>query len=638
MMRGAGLRMGGGFGRPRPEENVRVFNPPLMGRLLRLMVPYRWRLALGLALMVVLAACGMAGPYMFKLAIDEGIERRELAVVVWTGVAYLVISLVEFLCRWSQGNLLARTAQTAILDMRHRLARQFQALDLAFHDRQIVGVLISRATSDVEAVNEFVASGLVSAITDLLTLAGILATMFALHAKLAAVVCLFLPVFVLGLMLFGRRIRRAFLAVRERIGVLTGTVAEQISGVRVIRAFVQEARMSARFREVNQDNADANITATRVMAQFVPLVEAVAVLALVAVMWCSGRLLAADGTASGAAEAVTLGTVTAFIGYLNRLFVPVRNLSRLYSTVQSAFAGAERVFEILDETPAVVEAPDARPLAPLSDEVRFENVSFAYPSTDRNDSEAAQAPRQALSDVSFSLVAGQRTALVGPTGAGKSTVVKLLSRFYDPQEGAVLFDGADVRGATFSSLRGQMAVVLQETFLFNGTVAENIRYGRPDATDEDVEAAARAVSAHEFILRLPQGYATPVGEDGVALSTGQRQLVAFARAILCDPRLLVLDEATSSVDVCTERVIRDALRQLLAGRTALIIAHRLSTVVDSDHILVLDRGRLVGEGTHDELLTACPLYGELYALQFRDAEAPPATDAGRPSRRTRRTG
>ncbi|HQK96284.1 MAG TPA: ABC transporter ATP-binding protein, partial [Armatimonadota bacterium] len=485
MMRGAGLRMGGGFGRPRPEEDVRILNPRLMARLLLLMVPYRWQLALGLSLMIVLAACGMAGPYMFKLAIDEGIQRHHAPMVVWTGVAYLVISLVEFLCRCSQGNLLARTAQTAILDVRHRLARQYQALDLAFHDRQVVGVLISRATSDVEAVNEFVASGLVSAITDLLTLVGILATMFVLHARLAAVVCLFLPLFVLGLLRFGRRIRRAFLAVREKVGVLTGTVAEQIAGVRVIRAFVQEARMAARFRAVNQDNADANITATRVMAQFVPLVEAIAVLALVAVMWCSGRLLAADGTASNAAEAVTLGTVTAFIGYLNRLFVPVRNLSRLYSTVQSAFAGAERVFEILDERPSVAEALDAQPLAPLSSEVRFESVSFAYPSAGDEASRGTQAPRQALSDVSFALAVGQRTALVGPTGAGKSTVVKLLSRFYDPQQGRVLFDGVDVRRATFRSLRGQMAVVLQETYLFSGTVAENISRFDPEARSED---------------------------------------------------------------------------------------------------------------------------------------------------------
>jgi ABC-type multidrug transport system fused ATPase/permease subunit len=459
---------------------------------------------------------------------------------------------------------------------------------------------LSRVFSDVGVINDLLSQGLISIIGDLLTLVGIVVVMVSMSPRLALLSFSVIPLMVLATSIYARHAKKAYRRMRATVAEVVGDLAEDLVGMRVIQAFAQEDTTQERFAEVNRANRDAHIRATSLSFAFMPVVRFLSMLATAVVLWFGGRAVA-DG-------ALTLGIAIAFLSYVTRFFQPIQELSQLYTTMQSAMAGGERVLQLLDTEPGVPDRPDAPAMPLIEGRVDLQDVSFAY-----------RGDELVLRDVTLEIAPGQTVALVGPTGAGKTSISNLIARFYDVTEGAVLIDGIDVRDVAQRSLRRQMGIVPQDPFLFSGTIADNIRFGDPGAPDEDVEAAARLTNAHEFIMRTPDGYQTQIQEGGVNFSVGQRQLLCIARAVLADPRILILDEATSSVDTMTEALIQDALNRLLAGRTAVVIAHRLSTIRGADIICVIDDGRIVEQGAHEELLARGGLYRELYERQFVDA-------------------
>jgi ABC-type multidrug transport system fused ATPase/permease subunit len=481
--------------------------------------------------------------------------------------------------------------------LRAQLFRHLQALPLSYHDTHIVGVTISRVMNDVAVINELLSQGLITLAGDTLVLVGIIGVMLSMSPRLALLAFSVLPLMALATWIFTRQARVAFGQTRARIAAVVGELAEDISGMRVIQAFAQESASQERFDEVNRANRDAAVAAMSLSFVFLPSVEFLGMLATAIVLYFGGLYVARDE--------LTIGVVVAFLAYVTRFFQPIQELSQLYTTLQAAMAGGERVLALLDTWPEVADRPDAVEMPPIVGRVELRGVHFAY-----------RSDMPVLHDVNLTVEAGQTVALVGPTGAGKTSIANLVARFYDVTAGAVLIDGVDVRAVTQWSLRRQMALVPQDPFIFSGTLADNIRFGRPDAPDGAVEEAARLANAHEFIAGLPDGYATQIFEGGVNLSIGQRQLVCIARAVLADPRILILDEATSSVDTLTETLIQEALRRLLAGRTAIVIAHRLSTVRYADRICVLQDGRIVERGRHEELLARGGVYRDLYERQF----------------------
>ncbi len=481
--------------------------------------------------------------------------------------------------------------------MRDQLFRHLQALHLGYHDTHIVGVTISRVISDVGVINDLLSQGLVTLVGDVVVLLGIVVIMLSMSARLALLAFAVLPLMLLATWLFTRRAQAAFRETRARVAAVIGGLAEDITGMRVIQAFAQESASEERFDEVNAASRDANIGAMNLSFVFLPSVELISMIATAAVLWFGGRAVTAGE--------LTLGVVVAFLAYVTRFFQPIQELSQLYTTMQAAMAGGERVLELLDTPPAVADPADGATMPPIRGEIELKDVWFAY-----------REGEPVLHGVNLRIEAGQTVALVGPTGAGKTSIANLVARFYDVTEGAVLIDGIDVRTVTQASLRRQFGLAPQDAFLFSGTVADNIRFSRPEATDQEVEEAARLANAHAFIMRLPAGYQTEVWEGGVNLSAGERQLISIARAGLAQPRILILDEATSSVDTVTELLIQDALERLLEGRTALVIAHRLSTIRNADLICVVSGGRIVERGTHEELVALGGVYGELYERQF----------------------
>jgi len=468
---------------------------------------------------------------------------------------------------------------------------------MRYYDENGTGSLIARMLSDVGVINELLSHGLVGMIGDVFIVIAIVIVMLALDTRLALLTFMVLPPMVLATIIFGRYARDAYRRTREKVSMLTGRLAEDLGAMRVIQAFAEEERTSEAFDEINADSRDANMAATRLAATFTPAMEVLSVLATGIILWFGGR-----GVASGV---VTIGLIIAFLNYVSRLFQPVLDLSMIYNTWQAAMAGGERLLEILRLEPDIKSAPDAIRPDEIAGRITFENVDFAY---------LDDVP--VLQDVSFEAQAGDTFALVGPTGAGKTTIASLLMRFYDVTGGAIKVDGVDIRQMDLKTLREQLGVVPQEPYLFQGSIAYNIAYGRPDATREDIEAAARAANADEFIQRLPEGYDTEILEGAANISLGQRQLVCLARVILAAPRILILDEATSSVDLRTEGLIQDAMDQLMAGRTSLVIAHRLATVQRAERILVIDDGRIVERGTHEALLAEDGVYAQLYRTQF----------------------
>jgi len=566
--------------------------------LIELLSPYRWRVVVMFASLLIATAAALAPAPLAKLAIDDGIRRHDVGSLDLIVGAFLLSAVVYAIASYAQTYLVGWVGQRALQDLRVRLFAHLQSLSIGFYSRNRAGVIISRLTNDVEALDQLVSDGVATLFQSGLTLIGVVVILFVLDAHLALLTFLALPLLAAGGLAFRIASADAYRITREKIAWITGYLQETLSGIRVVRAFGQEPRHIERFDRLNDENRDANMKTVYLNAAYFPAVEFLSALVTVEILVIGG-IEAINGHTS-------TGVVFAFIAALNNFFDPIQQLSQLYTTYQSGMAALDKIFELLDEAPELSDAPGAVELPEIRGELRFDNVSFRYGSKD-DDS-------WALREVDVTIPPGQTVALVGATGAGKSTFAKLAARFYDPTDGSVLVDGQDLRSITAHSLRSQMGIVPQEAFLFSGTVRDNVSFGRPGATDEEIAAAAKAVGAHSFITGLEQGYDTEVGERGVQLSAGQRQLLAFARALVADPRIVVLDEATSNVDVHTESLIEEGLRRLLAGRTAIVIAHRLSTIQHAGRIIVLEHGQIVEQGTHQELLDA----GGRYWLLYRD--------------------
>jgi len=582
------------------------------GRKLRglagLLKPYRRRIVLMFLALLFATAASLAPPPLAKLAIDDGIVPGDVGTLNLVVIAFVVSALVYWGASYAQTYLVGWVGQRALQDLRIRIFAHLQSQPVGFYERRQAGQLISRMTNDVQALDSLVTDSVVTLFQSTLTLLGTMAILLWLDVELALLTFLIFPVMALASLAFRIASADAYARTRTAIGSITAYLQESLSGIRVVRAFSQEERHLARFRALNAGNRDVNMTTVNLNAAYFPAVELLSALATVGILLYGG-LQAVEGD-------IEVGVIVAFVAALNLFFDPIQQLSQLYTTYQSGMAALDKIFELLDEEPDLVDALDAIELGRLRGEIELRDVSFGY-GGGPDDEDMVWA----LQDLSLTVPPGQTVALVGATGAGKSTIAKLVARFYDPTRGAVLVDGHDLRSVTQDSLRRQLGVVPQEAFLFSGTIAENLAFGRPDATTDEIQAAARAVGAHDFIGALEHGYDTQVGERGAQLSAGQRQLVAFARALAADPRVLILDEATSNVDLHTEGRIEEGLRRLLAGRTAIVIAHRLSTIRQAGRIVVLDGGRIVEQGTHDELLDARGAYWRLYRDWMEQAAA-----------------
>src|SRR5262245_27193521 len=564
-----------------------------LATLARLTRPYKVRTALSAASLVAATATALAPPFLAKYALDDALSGDSLGRLALIVGLFLAAGLANWGMSYAQTYLTGWVGERMLADLRTQLFRHLQRLSLGFYERNRAGVLISRLTNDVEALDQLVTDGVSSLVQNSLTLAGTAIILFLLDWRLALATLAVIPLMSAATVIFRRRSTRAYRAVRERLGLVTATLAEDIAGMRVVQAFTREEASVRNFREVNDRYRASNHETVVLNGIYFPFVDLLSSIALAVVIGYGGHLYFAGQ--------VSLGTLFAFMLYVQNFFDPVQMLSQLYNTFLAATAALDKITEVLDEKPQVRDLADARELPAIEGRVRFDGVHFTY----------GTGP-EVLHGLDLDVPAGTTVALVGHTGAGKSTIAKLLARFYDPVEGTIEFDDVDLRDVTQESLRRQLGVVPQEGFLFAGTVAENIAFGNPDASADEIVRSAQMVGAHEFILRLEDGYETQLGERGSRLSLGQRQLVAFARALLADPRVLILDEATSSVDIGSERKIEHALRILLADRTAFIIAHRLSTIRDADLILVLEHGRVIEQGSHDELMERRGLYTSLY--------------------------
>jgi ATP-binding cassette subfamily B multidrug efflux pump len=586
------------FGKESADEKV---DRRVIARLLLFLRPHWQRMVVAFLFMLIASGLSLAAPYLTKIAIDQYIAQGDPAGLARTALLMAAAFVGIFLATMGQQYLLSWVGQRVLFTLRARLFRHLQELPLGYHDTHIVGVTLSRVISDVDVINELLSEGLVTLIGDTLVLAGIVTVMVSMSPKLALLSLCVLPLMTLATVLFARRARIAFRDTRARVAAIVGGLAEDIAGMRVIQAFGQEESAQDSFDRTNRANQEAHVAAMSLSFVFLPAVEFLSILATGIVLYFGGLAVARDE--------LTLGVVVAFLAYVSRFFQPIQELSQLYTTFQAAAAGGERVLELLDTQPEVGDRPDAIDMPPIRGRVELRDVSFSY---------RGEVP--VLHQVNLTVEPGQTVALVGPTGAGKTSIANLIARFYDVDEGGVLIDGLDVREVGQRSLRRQMGLVPQDPFLFSGTIADNIRFGRLDAPESQVVQAARMANAHDFIAALPEGYQTEVLEGGVNLSIGQRQLICIARAILADPRVLILDEATSSVDVITEVLIQKALLQLLAGRTAIVIAHRLSTIRNADLICVVHDGRIVERGSHDELMACSSVYRDLYERQFSDGQ------------------
>lgn len=574
------------------------YNPQVLRRMLGYLRPYLGRMLVASLLMLLASGLTLLTPLLLRSAIDDYITPGNLTGLDRIGLQIAAAFVALFAATAGQGYLLGWVGQRVLANLRAELFRKLQRLSKGYHDTHIVGVTVSRVINDVAEINELLSQGLVTLLGDVIVLIGILIVMFSLEPRLALLTFTVLPLMTLVTLWFSRRARAAFRETRARVAAVVGDLAEGISAIRVIQAFVQEHETQKRFDAVNDANREAYIRALSLSFVFLPAMEFLGMLSTVIVL-LAGGLMAVHGQ-------ITLGVLVAFLSYVTRFFQPVQEMSRLFTTWQSAMAAGEQVVRLLDMPSGVEDRPDAVELPPLRGEIELQEVTLRY----RPDLPPA------LEQVNLRVQAGQTVALVGPTGAGKTSIASLVARFYDASEGAVRIDGLDVRQVTQGSLHRQLGIVTQDPFLFSRTIAENIRFSRPQANDAELEQAARLANAHEFIAALPDGYQTRILEGGANLSVGQRQLLCIARAVLADPRILILDEATANIDTVSEALIQQAIAQVLHGRTALVIAHRLSTIHNADLICVVDGGRIVEQGTHAALLARGGVYAGLYEKQF----------------------
>ena len=573
-----------------------------LARLARLARPYRRRAILSLIAMLVVTISSLTVPYLLKVAIDSGIVAGSVTFLTWVIMAFVAVSFLNLGASYLQTYLTSWVGSHIIDDLRRQLFGHLQKLSLDFFSRQRTGWIVSRLTNDIEALDQLVTEGVTSLVTNSLTFCGAIVFLLILDWRLALATLTIMPPLLVATLIFRSRSARSYARVRNKIGDVSAHLQESISGIRVLKAFRQEERDYERLDVANSAYRAANMQTVVQSGLYFPFVEFMSAVAVVIVLWYGGSLIGG--------QSLQIGVLVAFIGYLNSFFDPLQQLSQLYNTFQASMAAVQKIYAVLDTEPDLMDAADAVDLPDVRGDIVFRDVTFGY-----------SREQPVLHNVDITIAAGKTVALVGATGAGKSTVIKLLARFYDPDQGTLLIDGHDLRKVTTSSLRDQLAVVPQEAFLFSGSVLDNIRFARPDADPTEVKRVARIVGVHDFIETLPQGYDTEVRAGGAALSTGQRQLVSFARALLADPRILILDEATSSVDAESERRIDRAMAVLFSGRTAVIVAHRLSTVRYADEILVVDGGRVVERGTHDQLAALGGRYAHYLAQWETTGEA-----------------
>lgn len=579
----------------------KAYDARLMKRLLAYVKPYKRHVAASVALLLGATVAELAGPYLIKVGIDRYIASGDANGLALIAAALLGVNVVAFLLNYWQLYLMNLTGQSVIHDMRTQLFAHVQTLSLSFFDKNPVGRLMSRIMGDVQVLNDLFTSGVVVALGDLFTLVCIMGLMLQLNFKLALVTFVVLPMLFVTSMIFRSKVRRVFRVIRRAIARINGYLQENITGIRTVQMFNREEKNFEKFAELNRDHLEAYLRSILYYAIFFPTIEIIGAIATALIIWYGGRQVLDD--------ALTLGTLVAFTQYTTRFFQPIRDLSEKYNIMQGAMAASERVFKLLDTEPELRE-PTMGLIGPAEGgRVEFDGVSFAYDSED------------VLKNVSFRIEPGESVAFVGATGGGKSTIMNLLCRFYDPQSGAIRIDGIDVKEMDSQALRERLTIVLQDVYLFSGTIRDNIRMANSSISDDEVDDAVRRARVDELLKKLPNGLDQQVGERGIILSAGQRQLIAFARALAFDPRILVLDEATSSVDTETEALIRDASAEVMKGRTSLVIAHRLSTIKGVDRIIVIHKGEIREMGTHQALLEKRGIYHKLYQLQYRDQEA-----------------
>jgi ATP-binding cassette, subfamily B, multidrug efflux pump len=581
------------------DEEIKVHsNLEILARLAKYLKPFKLKVFIVLLLMIFVMICGILNPYLLKIAIDENIAKSDIKGLVIIGLTMLVLYCLAALAAKIRMVMMSSVTNTILVDIRDELYGHIQKLTFSFFDNRPVGKVLARVIGDVNALQEFFTNSITSLIPETLSLVFVTLMMFSMNYKLAICAMIILPLLAASMFMIETLSRKRWQAFRKKRSNLNAFTHEDFSGIRIVQAFANEDNSSQTFSTLVKEMMGSFIRAVKLNNLFWPMVEVSWGIGSIVVFWYAVRLTST--------ESVSVGTIIAFTSYVGMFWRPIMNISNFYNTLITNFAAADRIFEILDIKPDIVDGKDTLKMPKIKGNVEFKDVLFYY-----------EEGTPVLDYVSFKVNAGETIALVGPTGAGKTTIVNLVSRFYDAQKGEVLIDGKCVKDVELESLRSQMGIMLQDTFLFSASIKENIRYGKLDATDEEVIAAAKAVSAHEFIMKLPHGYDTDVNERGSRLSVGQRQLISFARALLANPRILILDEATSNIDTATERLVQKGIQKLLYGRTSFVIAHRLSTIRDCDRIMVIDNGQIAESGSHEELMALKGLYYDLYMSQYK---------------------